>query len=229
MNAGAERGREMTNYLADDEYRHTGFQLVDDKYPMSVRNSNGSMTIARHSRDCPPDQVSYLCEMVGRRFQFRAAFSHALSRFCEIVRVQADDLAKAMSFRSTSVADSELLGAFLAISPAINDLTRLFKGDRFGPFHQTFEVFLLSPDGEVAKRLSEGTTKLRPQGWKSGDQLWVVDVIAPFGGAEEMVRELKAKVFPGNELRYQRLGHDGKRECLFLRGSAIEPREEDLK
>jgi cytolysin-activating lysine-acyltransferase len=39
---------------------------------------------------------------------------------------------------------------------------------------------------EVAARLSEGTTKLRPQDWKSGDKLWVVEVIAPFGGAEEI-------------------------------------------
>jgi cytolysin-activating lysine-acyltransferase len=31
--------------------------------------------------------------------------------------------------------------------------------------------------------------------WKSGDRLWVVEVIAPFGGAEEMVKDLKAEGF----------------------------------
>jgi cytolysin-activating lysine-acyltransferase len=35
---------------------------------------------------------------------------------------------------------------------------------------------------EVEERLKAGTTKLRPQDWKSGDKLWVVEVIAPFGG-----------------------------------------------
>lgn len=65
-------------------------------------------------------------------------------------------------------------------------------------------------DAEVAKRLSEGTTKLRPHDWKSGEQLWVVDVIAPFGGAENMVRELKAKVFPSREVRYVRMDAKGK-------------------
>ena len=64
---------------------------------------------------------------------------------------------------------------------------------------------------EVAARLAEGTTKLRPQDWKSGDQLWVVEVIAPFGGAEEMVKDLKANVFPTRDVRYLAV-KDGKKE-----------------
>jgi hemolysin-activating ACP:hemolysin acyltransferase len=39
----------------------------------------------------------------------------------------------------------------------------------------------------------------------------VVEVIAPFGGAEEMVRDLKAKVYPTRELRYVAIGADGKK------------------
>jgi len=64
-------------------------------------------------------------------------------------------------------------------------------------------------DDEVAKRLAEGTIKLRPQDWKSGDQLWVVEVIAPFGGAEEMVTDLKGRVFPETTLRYATLSGAG--------------------
>ncbi len=56
---------------------------------------------------------------------------------------------------------------------------------------------------EVEKRLTAGTTRLRPQDWKSGDRAWVVEVIAPFGGAEEMVQDLKAKVFPEREVRFR--------------------------
>ncbi len=60
---------------------------------------------------------------------------------------------------------------------------------------------------------------------RSGDRLWtrpdrrailiarretaapnVVEVIAPSGGAEEMVRDLKAKIFPERELKYVALG-----------------------
>ncbi len=80
--------------------------------------------------------------------------------------------------------------------------------------------------------LARGTTfllpasgrTLRPQDWKSGDQpssssgavgqgrLWVVEVIAPFGGAEEMVKDLKANVHPTREVKFLVLGRDGKRE-----------------
>ncbi len=61
-----------------------------------------------------------------------------------------------------------------------------------------------------------GTTCLRPQDWKSGDRLWVVEVIAPFGGAGEMVKDLKAKVFSQREVRFLALGSDGRKEVRSL-------------
>ena len=60
---------------------------------------------------------------------------------------------------------------------------------------------------------------------KSGDNLWVVEslprtrsrsgrkrsgVIAPFGGAEEMVKELREKVFPERKIRFLAVTKDGK-------------------
>ena len=62
-------------------------------------------------------------------------------------------------------------------------------------------VFWGTVSEEVEARLATGTSKLRPQDWKSGDNLWVVETIAPFGGAEEMVKDLKAAVFPDREIR----------------------------
>ena len=49
--------------------------------------------------------------------------------------------------------------------------------------------------------LEKGTTRMRPQDWKSGDRLWIVEVIAPFGGQDAMVADLKAKVFPEERLK----------------------------
>ncbi|MEZ5901264.1 MAG: toxin-activating lysine-acyltransferase [Hyphomicrobiaceae bacterium] len=63
---------------------------------------------------------------------------------------------------------------------------------------------------EVAERLAQGTTKLRPQDWKSGDKLWIVEVIAPFGGAEEMVKDLKDKVFPSRQVSFLAATKDGR-------------------
>ena len=44
----------------------------------------------------------------------------------------------------------------------------------------------------------------------------MVEVIAPFGGAEEMVRDLKAKVFPDLELKYVALGASEKMEVRVM-------------
>ena len=61
-----------------------------------------------------------------------------------------------------------------------------------------------------ATRLAAGTTRLRPQDWKSGDRLQVVEVIAPFGGAEEMVRDLEAKMFPQQQMKCLALSTQGR-------------------
>ena len=64
------------------------------------------------------------------------------------------------------------------------------------------------PSTSISLRSSD--TRLRPQDWKSGERLWVVEVIASFGGAEEMVKDLKAKVFPQRELKFRAVGAQGR-------------------
>ena len=72
-------------------------------------------------------------------------------------------------------------------------------------------AFWATVSAEVEERLAAGTSRLRPQDWKSGDRLWVVEVVAPFGGAEEMVKDLKAKVFAGKEMKFLQLEVSGRR------------------
>lgn len=43
---------------------------------------------------------------------------------------------------------------------------------------------------EVAARLDVGAPSLRAQDWRSGDEVKVVKVIAPFGGGERFVEEM---------------------------------------
>jgi cytolysin-activating lysine-acyltransferase len=70
---------------------------------------------------------------------------------------------------------------------------------------------------EVEQTLERGTTRMRPQDWKSGDRLWVVEVIAPFGGQDAMVADLKGKVFPGETLKVLALV-DGKKVVRVVAG-----------
>jgi cytolysin-activating lysine-acyltransferase len=53
---------------------------------------------------------------------------------------------------------------------------------------------------------------MRPQDWQCGDHLWVVEIIAPFGGHAAKVADLKDKVFPGRELRALVTAADGTRK-----------------
>jgi cytolysin-activating lysine-acyltransferase len=58
----------------------------------------------------------------------------------------------------------------------------------------------------------EGDGRMGPADWKSGDQLWVVEVISPFADAEALVADLKEKVFPTREIKMLVAGADGVRK-----------------
>ncbi|RTL41666.1 MAG: toxin-activating lysine-acyltransferase [Burkholderiales bacterium] len=75
---------------------------------------------------------------------------------------------------------------------------------------------ILSP--QVAERFASGPHHLAPSDWRSGQleadgQVWVVDLLAPFGGTEQVLNELRTTVFPGRELR-QLLAGEGKARPL---------------
>jgi cytolysin-activating lysine-acyltransferase len=54
----------------------------------------------------------------------------------------------------------------------------------------------------VAERLATGNARLSPHDSKSGDELWLVDIIAPFGGKDEMLKDLKLNVFPQETIKF---------------------------
>lgn len=49
----------------------------------------------------------------------------------------------------------------------------------------------------VAQRLSSSQPKIAPHEWKCGDDIWLIDVVAPFGHLEETLKELRETVFAG--------------------------------
>jgi cytolysin-activating lysine-acyltransferase len=71
-------------------------------------------------------------------------------------------------------------------------------------------VFWASVSEEVEARLAAGNARMRPQDWKSGDRLWLVEVIAPFGKGEEMVEDLRMKVFSGRQANTLAVTRDGR-------------------
>jgi cytolysin-activating lysine-acyltransferase len=53
---------------------------------------------------------------------------------------------------------------------------------------------------EAAERYRRPPHHLGPADWKSGDQVWLVDLIAPFGGAQEALKDLRENVFPTSKI-----------------------------
>lgn len=57
--------------------------------------------------------------------------------------------------------------------------------------------------GEEAEEriVAKGIRRLMPSDWKSGSQLWLIDFLAPFGGHEAMLKELREKIHPDNKMK----------------------------
>lgn len=50
---------------------------------------------------------------------------------------------------------------------------------------------------EVSQRYRHPPHQLSFNDWKSGDEVWLVDVVAPFGGMSKVVEELRTTVLAG--------------------------------
>lgn len=49
----------------------------------------------------------------------------------------------------------------------------------------------------AAQRYKTAPHQLTMNDWASGDQVWLVDVLTPFGGAQDVLKDLREKVFAG--------------------------------
>ncbi len=100
------------------------------------------------------------------------------------------------------------VGSFAAsiVPPVMGDQYKVFRFD--GVPRGIFTWALLSPDAE--RRYVTGEA-LRPEDWRSGDHLWIIDLIAPYHGlTASIVRWITT---PGNltksDFRFRRI-RDGK-------------------
>ena len=49
----------------------------------------------------------------------------------------------------------------------------------------------------VAQRYRNAPHQLTMSDWSSGEQIWLIDVFTPFGGAQEVLKDLREKMFAG--------------------------------
>ena len=67
---------------------------------------------------------------------------------------------------------------------------------------------------DVAKRYQQAPHQLSASDWKSGEQIWIVDLCAPFGGMQEVMKDLRESVFVGQEIHQFTLGGDGQVKAM---------------
>lgn len=95
-----------------------------------------------------------------------------------------------------------------AVMPAILlEQFRIF----YGPSAPAAVALWASVSEETEARLEAGAHKLRPDEWKGGDRLWLIELVAPFGAQEEVLRDLSDSVFEGRPFKFHHTTPEGRR------------------
>lgn len=70
--------------------------------------------------------------------------------------------------------------------------------------------------GEEAEEriVAKGIRRLMPTDWKSGEQLWLIDFICPFGGHEALIQELKTQVLSNKRFKMLQAAPGGRKAVV---------------
>ena len=83
---------------------------------------------------------------------------------------------------------------------------RLFPGPNGQPAGL---VLWASINDDTEQRLREQKVRLAPHEWKGGPHPWLIEMVSPFGGQEEMLADVAATIFEGEPFKYQLAGPNG--------------------
>jgi len=92
--------------------------------------------------------------------------------------------------------------------PAIHlNQFRLYKNKDGDPIGLVTWAFL---NDDLDKKYQKGGVKLKLEDWKSGYNGWIVDFIAPYGHARQIVKDLRQNIFPDKKGKALRVTKGGK-------------------
>ncbi len=143
--------------------------------------------------------------MENKTFEMRAKLTEVLG---EALLVVLNSNAHRLTF---FVADLE----WLLLPALMKEQFRLYKDKDNKPVGLILWAYV---NEEVDKRLELGIGKLGLDDWNSGENLWIIDLIAPLGGGEKMLEELKKSSFKGKKFKYQSVDNSGNRKIITDNG-----------
>jgi len=105
---------------------------------------------------------------------------------------------------------------WLVMPPLTLSQYRLFHADG-KPVGVAFWAFV----SEVVEQRLSGGGRLSAAEWRSGDRVWLVELVAPFGGQDRMLADLRKTALADRRFCYTRTGTDGKRETVEVSGDDV--------
>ena len=110
-------------------------------------------------------------------------------------------LTQSTAYKHHTLADLE----WLVMPPLLLEQYRVFhEGSR-----PVGAIVWAKLDTETGKRMSDGRFRLRPDQWRSGGDIWIVDILSATGTSETlpaaMVEDFKKAVFPDASVWLRRL------------------------
>lgn len=107
---------------------------------------------------------------------------------------------------------------WLVAPPLMLGQFRLYRRDKAPVAYVSWA--LLTEEAE--RRVINGAWRLTPGDWKAGDRVWVVDVVAPYGGLDAIMKDLRERVFPDRTFKVVRPAPEGGQPSVEeLRGMRV--------
>ncbi len=113
------------------------------------------------------------------------AISASIGQITELMR-------QSRAHRHLFIADME----WLVIPPVMQRQFRIYRQNQVPVAY----VSWARVNEEVEARLKSGQVRLKPNEWNCGDRNWIIDIIAPTGKADEIIKDLRENQFKGQQL-----------------------------
>ncbi len=112
-------------------------------------------------------------------------------------------LSQSSTHKQLFIADLE----WFCMPPLLLEQFRIYNG----PDRPAAVALWAKVSDATQMRLLEGGARLRPDEWRGGEHRWLMELVAPFGGQDEILRDLSSQVFEGGAFRFHQVTPEGQR------------------